>query len=163
MQKPRGTWSPKQRQRQNTRQPVQDYKYQRKWYLVTRSELYFFHTLLKVVDKFYYVVPQVHLSSLLEHKTWGQNWKGALSRIQRKSVDYVICSRKELAPVCVIELDDPSHSLPERVQRDKFVEEVLQKAEVPLIRIKTHEQEDLQLLREKLAPVAIPKWVKPSA
>ena len=162
MLNPRGTWSPKQRQRQNTRPPVQEYKYQRKWYLVTPSELSFFHTLLGVVNDFYYVVPQVHLSSLLNHKTWGQSWKGALSRIQRKSVDYVICSRKELTPVCAIELDDPSHSEPDRIERDKLVESIFQEAGIPLIRIKTQEQNNISLLRGKLEGIAIPSRIKPS-
>ena len=163
MRKPRGTWSPKQRQGQNKRQPVQEYKYHRKWYLVTQSELSFFHTLLEVVHNFYYVVPQVHLSSLLNHKTWGQSWKGALSRIQRKSVDYVICSRKELTPVCAIELDDPSHSEPDRVERDKLVESIFEEAGIPLIRIKTQEQNNVQLLRDKLADIAIPSRIKPAS
>ena len=162
MRKPRGTWSPKQRRIRDTKQPVQEYKYQRKWYLVTRSELSFFHTLLGVVNNFYYVVPQVHLSSLLDHKAWGQSWKGALSRIQRKSVDYVICSRDELTPVCVVELDDPSHSAPDRIERDKLVESIFKEAGIPLIRIKTQEQNNLQLVRDKLAGVVIPSRIKPS-
>ena len=156
-----GSRSP--RQRQNAARAARKYAYKRKWYLLTKSELRFFHTLLGVVHNFYYVVPQVHLSSLLDHKTWGQNWRGALSRIQRKSVDYVICSRHELTPVCAVELDDPSHNEPDRAERDKLVEALFKEAGIPLIRIKTQEQDNVDLLRARLGKVVIPGRVKSSS
>ena len=150
------------RQRQNVARADRKYAYKCKWYPLTKSELRFFHTLLGVVHNFYYVVPQVHLSNLLDHKTWGQNWRGALSRIQRKSVDYVICSRRELTPVCAVELDNPSHNKPDRVERDKLVEALFKEAGIPLIRIKTQEQDDVGLLRIKLGEVIVPDGVKSS-
>ena len=121
-----------------TKTAMKDYKYRRKLYLVIRSELRFFKTLLSVVNQFYYVIPQVHLSTLLNHKTWGQNCRGALSRINRKSVDYVICSRENLVPICAIELDDKSHDWADRIERDRWVEQILKDAGLPLVRIRTH-------------------------
>ena len=105
-----------------------NYAYQRKWNLITKSELKFFQLLLKVVDSYYYVIPQVHLSTLFQHKVWGQNWRAALSRIQRKSVDYVICCRQKLVPICAIELDDLSHQKEDRKKRDKVVEDIFHKS-----------------------------------
>ena len=89
------------------RQSPKDYVYQRKLHLITPTELSFFQILMSVVDRrYYYIIPQVHLSSLLKHAIRGQNWYGAFQHINRKSVDYVICTLKGLNPVCAIELDD---------------------------------------------------------
>ena len=148
-------------QKPNDADSPENYEYHRKHWLVTRNELLFFHTLLKEVDGFYYIAPQIHLSSLLNHKKPGQSWKGALSHIQRKSVDYVICSREKLIPVCAIELDDDSHLRADRQKRDKEVERIFQKAQLPLIRIKTHEQNDVQLLRKKLSDIPKPDHLEP--
>ncbi len=151
---PRKIWPSKQKS------AMKDYKYRRKLYLVTRSELQFFKTLLSGVNQFYYVIPQVHLSTLLNHKTWGQNWKGALSRIDRKSVDYVICSRENLVPICAIELDDKSHDRADRIKRDRWVEQILKDAGLPLVRIRMHEQENVNFLVEKLNSVSIPDRIR---
>lgn len=45
----------------------------------------------------------------MDHKIKGQNWQGALSHIDRKSVDIVLCDKNYIAPKLVIELDDKSH------------------------------------------------------
>ena len=140
---------------------MKDYKYCRKLYLVTRSELQFFKTLLSVVNQFYYVILQVHLSILLNHKTWGQNWKGALSRIDRKSVDYVICGRENLVPISAIELNDKSHARGDRVKRDRWVEQILKDAGLSLVRIRMHEQENVNFLVEKLNSISISGRIRP--
>lgn len=139
-------------------QSPKDYVYQRKLHLITPTELTFFQTLMSVVDrKYYYIVPQVHLSSLLKHAIRGQNWYGALQHINRKSVDYVICTLKGLNPVCAIELDDDSHSRSDRVKRDQRVEAIFEQAGLPLIRVSIHEQHNLQMLLGKLAKIKIPE------
>ena len=140
---------------------VKEYNYSRKKRLITKSELRFFHTLLKVVNGFYYVVPQVCLPALLEYKIKGQNWKGAFSRIARKSVDYAICCRKKLVPVCAIELDDPSHNRPDRQERDRLVERIFAKVKLPLLRIPTSKQDDEAHLRALLSTVKIPPEAQP--
>lgn len=134
-----------------------DYVYKRKIDLVTPTELEFFRILLSAVNReHYYVIPQVHLSTLFAHKAKGQHWHGAFQRINRKSVDFAICTLKNLNPICGIELDDKSHDRPERIERDKMVEGLFKQAELPLLRIGVHEMRDVAALRLKLAKVAIP-------
>lgn len=50
-----------------------------------------------------------------------------------------------------IELDDSTHDLPERRERDIEVERILQNAGVPLLRIRNHTQFDSNIVSEKIA------------
>lgn len=140
--------------------PKNNYNYARKLHLVTPTELSFFKTLLTAVNReHYYIIPQVHLSSLFLHKFRGQSWWGALQHINRKSVDYVICSLEGLNPVCAIELDDASHLRKDRIERDKIVEKLFRQANLPLLRIGVYEKDNIGLLKTKLNSVLIPTKV----
>ncbi|MDS1915932.1 MULTISPECIES: DUF2726 domain-containing protein [Enterobacter] len=55
------------------------------------------------------------------------------------SVDYVLVSRKNNKIVCVIELDDKSHELDERIARDIRLEHMFEMAGVPLLRVNVDE------------------------
>lgn len=114
---------------------IKEYRYVRKQYLLTRSEQIFFHTLVTAVGHEYCIFTQVHLSSLLQHKVVGQNWRGAFRHIDEKSVDFVLCDKKEISPILAIELDDATHERPDRELRDAEVERILYEAGLPLLRI----------------------------
>lgn len=110
------------------------YEYQPKQYFMTKSENDFFRMLDSVASDRYYIFPQVHLSAILDEKVKGQNWKAAFKHINGKSVDYVLCDKQTLKPVYAVELDDYTHSYPDRRERDHEVERMLQSAGIPLVR-----------------------------
>ena len=112
------------------------YSYTAKQSLMTRTEDDFFLKLERAVDERYYVFPQVHLSSLLDHRVKGQDWSYAFRHINGKSVDYVLCNRETLLPTYAIELDDYSHEKSDRRKRDKEVERIFEEANLPLVRFK---------------------------
>ena len=66
------------------------YRYQLRKHLMTSREEDFFKTLNEIFKERWYVIPQVNLSSLLNHEVKGQNWNGAFQHINRKTVDYVL-------------------------------------------------------------------------
>ena len=111
------------------------YQYKRKAFFMTRAEHEFFDLLVSHMGSEYYVFPQVHLSTLLDHKTKGQSWKGAFLHINGKSVDFVICDKAYIRPIVAIELDDHSHEREDRQVRDYIVEEIFTQSELPLVRI----------------------------
>lgn len=116
---------------------------------MTRAEDEFFLKLERAVDERYYVFPQVHLSSLLDHHIDGQNWSYAFRHINGKSVDYILCNRETLQPTYAIELDDYSHEISDRRKRDKEVERIFEEANLPLVRFKNKnvsEQDIIQAL-----------------
>lgn len=112
------------------------YEFMRRDDIMTRVEGELFRRLENIAGDRYYIFPQVHLSSLLDHKVNGQNWKGALSTIQRKSVDFVLVDKVSLKTMYAVELDDATHDRPDRQERDSFVAELLLNADMPLVRLR---------------------------
>lgn len=112
------------------------YLYRAKHHIMTSREEGFFRVLCDIFQDRYYVIPQVHLSSLLDGRIYGQSHRGAFSHINGKSVDYVLCSKRDLSTVCAIELDDSTHSYPSRVSRDCEVETIFKNSGIPLARFR---------------------------
>lgn len=59
----------------------------------------------------------------------------SIGRVASKHVDFVLCHPRTVAPALVIELDEASHQLPERQERDIFLNEILRVAGIPLLRM----------------------------
>lgn len=110
------------------------YKYQVKSKMMTERELIFYEKLTNVAGSKYAVVPQVHLSAFLDHKIKGQNWKGAFSVINGKSVDYLFVDKSTQRPAIAIELDDYSHQSDARIERDRKVENIMAASGMRLVR-----------------------------
>ena len=126
------------------------YAYAPKQFFMTRAENNFYQGLQKAVGEEYVIFAQVHLPTIVDEKMPGQNWKAARARINRKSVDFVLCDKEYLNPKLAIELDDASHERPERKERDVFVEEVLKMAKLPLLRIHYTENLDVPTLAARI-------------
>lgn len=109
------------------------YTYMKKQHIMTKYERYFYRRLHHMFGKHYLIFPQIHLDDLFDHRKIGQNWRGALSTIQRKSVDFVICST-DCRILLAIELDDASHENEDRMKRDKLVDHLFEQAGSCLIR-----------------------------
>lgn len=123
------------------------YNYQRKKYFMTRSENEFMHVLEQAVGDKYVIFPQVHLDAFLDHKIGRQDWRAALSTIQRKSVDYLLCTRDQYCPVVAIELNGSSHDLPDRYDRDEKVKAIMINAGMPLIRVRRRDVYNVEEIR----------------
>jgi very-short-patch-repair endonuclease len=133
------------------------YQYTARTSPMTKAETEFFFKLDRVAGSKYYVFPQMHLSSILDHRVKGQEWKHAFSHINGKSVDYVLCDKTTLLPTYAIELDDYTHDRPKRKERDYEVNRMLHYAGIPLLRVKNMHASDDELInalvraREELA------------
>jgi very-short-patch-repair endonuclease len=129
------------------------YRYGRKAYFMNRAEHEFFDVLIEVVGDGYYVFPQVHLSTILEHKIKGQDWRAAFSRINGKSVDFVICDKASIKPLLAIELDGRSHDTDAVRQRDADVENIFKGAELRLLRFVNHGSPDREEVKRRIEEV----------
>jgi len=78
------------------------------------------------------VLAQVQLSRMLQI-VGGGNRQAIRNRIDRKSADFVVCS-KDLQPLTVIELDDASHSAPSSRKRDADKDAAVKAAGLRIIR-----------------------------
>jgi Protein of unknown function (DUF2726) len=122
--------------------------YQRGRFL-TANEKSFLMTLDAALGRNYRAFAQVRLAELVS-PTLGANpasRRQALNGIMAKSIDFVICDVLTLDPVAVIEVDDRSHLLPERQQRDAFVNAVFLEIGLPLIRVRARRAYSVDELR----------------
>jgi len=124
-----------------TNKPYHEYlPYVKRYCLMTNAELNFFKVLQKAVQDKYYIVPQVQLSKLIEverRRKWQYSYT---NMIDRKSVDFVLFNKENFKPYLVIELDDRSHYRWDRIRRDNFVDEVLNRVGIRIKHIKNSYQ-----------------------
>ncbi len=78
-----------------------------------------------------HVFPQVAMSAFVQHKGRSQ---AARNLFSQKYVDYLVCERKTMRPLYVIELDGASHAGAKAQRRDKQKNEVLASAGIPVMR-----------------------------
>jgi very-short-patch-repair endonuclease len=128
-----------------------NYRYGRKDFFMDRAEHEFFDVLIEVVGNGYYVFPQVHLSTILEHRIKGQDWRAAFRRINGKSVDFVICDKAYIKPLLAIELDGRSHEIETVRQRDADIEHIFEGAELRLLRFANHGSPNREEVKQRIA------------
>lgn len=126
------------------------YSYLVREYVMSKSEQACFNTFKEVVGEKYYIFPQMHLPTFLDHKIVGQNWFGAFRHIDEKSVDFILCDKQTFLPVLAVELDEKSHEQPVRQERDREVERILDVAKMPLLRIRNEDIHDKRELLKKI-------------
>ncbi len=126
------------------------YAYRKKQYIMTKSEHNLLRVLEQIFDHRYAIYPQAHLDTFLDHQIAGQDWRAALSTIQRKSVDFLVCDATYGTPVVAIELDDASHNQPSRMERDEKVEAICRQARMPLVRIRWRSAYNVDEIRHNI-------------
>jgi hypothetical protein len=115
----------------------EDLPYVLKQYLMSKAERSFFGVLEQVTDSSkYHIFPQVSLGNLVDVEKGTRPYQTHRNRVDRKSVDFVLCDRSALSPVLAVELDDASHERKDRQERDAFVDRVLAKAGLPLLHVR---------------------------
>jgi very-short-patch-repair endonuclease len=98
------------------------------------AETSFYQVLKSLVGAGLVICPQVSLAELF-FVPRSESFQTYQNKIDRKRVDFLLCDPKTLKPLFAIELDDSSHTRPDRQERDAFVEEVFAAAQLPLLRI----------------------------
>ncbi len=128
---------------------LREYRYGRKEFLMTPSERLCFAALRTAAGPDHYVFPQIHLDCLVWPNGRGKerfaNWR----HVNEKSVDFVICD-PSLRPLIAVELDDPSHDRPKRIERDRIVTEILKEVELPLLRLRGAEATNVAALADRI-------------
>lgn len=103
------------------------------------AERSLFGVLCHIVGSTAVVCPKVRVGDLLFVVDRRAN-QGHANRIDRKHIDFVICTPDTVAPRVVVELDDASHSRTDRIERDGFVDAAFQAAGLPVVRIQARHQ-----------------------
>jgi len=127
--------------------------------LLTSAERSFFGALEMALDSQYRVFAKVRLADLIEPASPADRstFQSAFNRIAAKHADFIICRKADLAIVGAVELDDQSHESAKRQARDRFLEQALQSARIPLLRIKAARQYDTAQLSSQLTALLAAK------
>lgn len=96
------------------------------------------------------VLAQVSLSSLVGIKE-RPDWRTWFNRISQKSVDFVLCLPNDFTVVAVIELDDLSHTRPDRVRADTAKDVALRLSGHPILRLKANPMPSAAEIRTLIA------------
>lgn len=115
---------------------------------LSNAETSFFQVLKTIIGNRLVICPKVSLAELF-FVAHGESFQTYQNKIDRKRVDFLLCDPKTLKPVFAIELDDSSHARSVRQERDAFVEEVFDVAQLPLVRIpaqNTYNTDDLNIM-----------------
>ena len=122
--------------------------------LLSPAELSFFKVLELVVKDNAHIVVKVRVADLLSpHKGMTRsNWQKAFNSISSKHIDFVICDKTNLKPLCAIELNDKSHQRKSRRLRDEFITKAFASANVPLEFITARRSYSAEQIRDQLEP-----------
>lgn len=115
------------------------------------SEYLFYKQLITATENRYSIIPQVHLDELVKPTEKGNQRIFSFRHINQKSVDFVICDKQTLSPKLAIELDDRSHKMPDRIERDVEVERILKETGLPLVRLEKHLKYSLADLQKQIS------------
>ena len=135
--------------------------YARRDDFLSPAEHSFYSVLTNMLGEHFTVCPKVSLSDVFyinpRKVPAGEKPISYRNRIDRKHVDFLICTPKTMIPVLGIELDDKSHRRVDRQVRDAFVDSVFTAAGLPLLHVPAaasyNTRELAILLRPHLEPV----------
>ncbi|MBX3381043.1 MAG: DUF2726 domain-containing protein [Phycisphaeraceae bacterium] len=129
-------------------------------FLLTPGERAFFPALAQACAHRSLIFPQVQLSKFIYPRAGIPKRQTYQNKIDRKSVDFLLCNPSTLAVELIIELDDKSHTREDRKSRDDFVNNALKAAGIPLLRIpaaSNYNPADLeQRIRQAINPAPKP-------
>ena len=131
---------------QFSKQHPDSFPYEKQKMLLSPAERSFFGVLEQVVGESHRIFVKVRLADLFKVKAGLSNSERmtAFNKIKAKHVDFVICSNESVDVLAAIELDDKSHNLKKRQERDIFVDKAFESAGIPLGHIAAQKSYSLQ-------------------
>ena len=105
--------------------------------LFSEAERSFLGVLDKAVGSEHRVFGKVRVADIAKVKPGLNNSarQGALNKIASKHFDYVVCRHSDLSVVCVVELNDKSHTSKRAQARDNFIDGVCDTIGLPLLKV----------------------------
>ncbi len=124
--------------------------FKRKDFLLNIPERKFFEGLQQIIPVDYIVFPQILLSTIVDVESSRKEFWKYQNRINRKTVDFVIFEKQYLKPIVAIEYDGKTHDRSDRQKRDKFVNNVLESAEIKSFHIEHQKDINFEEVKNKI-------------
>jgi len=105
--------------------------------LLTANEQKFYEALDAAVDGRLIILSKVRIADLFRVTSARRSARHRIFwSIACKHVDFVLAEAENLRPLAAIELDDSSHQRPDRRRRDELLDDLFEKAALPLLRFR---------------------------
>ena len=115
--------------------PRKKFPYERRE-LLTSNEFPFYQILYPLCEKHgWMLLVKMRLADILAVAPGEKDYMAYFNKIKAKHTDFVLCDPDTLEVLAGVELDDPSHERPERIERDEFVDQVYAAAGIPLLHV----------------------------
>ena len=124
--------------------PAGQFLYERKFSLVTRTEMEFLNCIKEVLPDQYLIQPQVNLASFIV-RTDEARFRSELYR----NVDFLITDLS-YRPLVVIEINDQTHLAEDRRERDRKVAWICEEAGIPVVRFWTSYGVNREYIEKKI-------------
>lgn len=123
--------------------------YQPRRLLLSRGEGAFYRALRAAVRGEHLIAFKVRLADLITCRD--SAWEAGFGHlIARQHIDFVLCDWKTTEILVAVELDDRSHELARRRRRDKFLNDALGAAGIPLVRFRAAARYDAAVVAAAL-------------
>jgi predicted RNA-binding Zn-ribbon protein involved in translation (DUF1610 family) len=106
---------------------------------LSTAELSYYQVLKSVLGPKAAISAKVRLADILFVPNANKN-VSYFNRISQRHVDFLLCESSTMQPVLVIELDDSSHKKPRQIERDQFLDQTLEAANLPILRVTAKRQ-----------------------
>lgn len=93
--------------------------YHKKTFL-TPNEVHFYQVIYQAVGDKFHVMAQVSMGAVIDNRGVGETYWKYRRQYNQKMIDYVLCDKKTLEPILIIELDDKTHSAEKDHVRDSL-------------------------------------------
>jgi len=133
--------------------PRDRYPYERRE-LLTKREAAFYEILAPVcLRNGWMLLIKLRLADVVKVQAGEKKYMSFFNRIKAKHTDFILTDPETLEVLAGVELDDPSHERPERIERDEFVDRVYEAAGIPLLHVwMPIEEEELEEALLELIP-----------
>ena len=126
-----------------------DYQpYIKRNYFFSLAEVKFYGLLKEILGDKHLLFPKVRISDLILAK-YAKEKYSYFNKIKSKHVDFLICDKNPVKPKVIVGLDDNSHYRAARQKCDRFVNEALATAGMPIVHIKVkHEYNKEKIIKQ---------------
>jgi hypothetical protein len=115
--------------------------------LLSLGENAFFQVLREAIGTQFHIALKPRLADLVTVRG-GRGFYRAFNQVAMKHIDFILLEPQSMSVVLLIELDDKTHRLFGRMQRDALVDRVCREAGLRIIHIKTRASYQPEILRK---------------
>ena len=127
-----------------------NFKYESLEEMLSSTEHSFFLVLKESLSNDYEIFAKVRITDVLTPDEIFnlRNWNAAFYKTSPKHFDYILCEKRTLSVVAVIELEDRNHDQRKTRARDSFVEKACRTAGFKLLRFPSRSSYHSQAVRD---------------